>query len=87
MVLVVVFALVVACGNFEGPTSVQNASDAGDAAADAVGPPPGCDPALDPKDGPKCVVDAYGIFVDGASGNDTNPGTKASPVKTIGGAL
>ncbi len=43
--------------------------------------------SCDPKTTPECVSETFGIFVDGASGNDSNPGTKASPVKTIGHAL
>jgi hypothetical protein len=54
---------------------------------DAVQPPVGCDPAVDPKDAPACVVNDYGVFVDGTGGNDGNAGTRESPVKTIGGAL
>src|SRR5450432_1248299 len=41
----------------------------------------------DPKTNPACVSETFGVSVDGASGNDSNAGTKASPVKTIGHAL
>lgn len=58
-----------------------------DGGADAPYVPPGCDPNADAKDAPKCVVDAVGVFVDGTGGADANPGTKESPVKTIGAAL
>ena len=49
--------------------------------------PPGCDTAKDPKDSLPCVVDSFGVFVDGTSGVDTNPGTKEKPYKTIGAAI
>lgn len=49
--------------------------------------PPGCKPELDPKDSAPCVVDSYGVFVDGSNGIDANPGTKAAPVKTFAAAL
>lgn len=58
-----------------------------DGGADVVQPPPGCDPAADPKDAPKCVVSEFGVFVDATGGNDTNPGTKESPLKTLTAAL
>ena len=65
--------------------------DARDAADDAnpppVPPPPGCDPKLDAKDSLACVSDAYGVFVNAATGANTNAGTKASPVKTLGAAV
>jgi hypothetical protein len=54
---------------------------------DVVQPPVGCDPAADPKDAPKCVVSEFGVFVDATGGADANPGTKESPVKSIGAAL
>lgn len=52
-----------------------------------VKPPPDCNPNAEPKDAPACVVDSYGIFVDGTAGSDANPGTKASPKKTLAAAL
>lgn len=58
-----------------------------DAGGDVVQPPAGCDPAAEPKDAPKCVVSAFGVFVDANGGSDANPGTKESPVKSIGAAL
>lgn len=58
-----------------------------DGAKDGAPVPPNCDPAADVKDAPGCVVDSFGLFVDGATGADTNPGTMAAPKKTIGGAL
>lgn len=61
-----------------------NASSSGDG-----GPvtPDNCVAAADPKDQPNCVDDSFAVFVDGASGNDQNPGTKSLPAKTIMAAL
>src|SRR5262245_12347904 len=39
-----------------------------DASADADVAPRGCDPTADPKDAPSCVVDGFGVFVDGTNG-------------------
>lgn len=44
---------------------------------------PTCDPSKDPS----CVSDSTGLFVNGASGSDSNAGTKESPLKTIGAAV
>jgi len=49
--------------------------------------PPGCDLAKEPKDSPACVDDAVGVFADATNGSDTNPGTKASPFKTLATAI
>ncbi|NOU34893.1 MAG: hypothetical protein HOO96_43935, partial [Polyangiaceae bacterium] len=68
------------CGPGDGGTS------SGDAKADVVAPP-GCDLNKDPVDSAACVDDGVGIFVDGAKGSDTNPGTKAGPVKTVSKAV
>ncbi|AKU94741.1 Glycine-rich cell wall structural protein precursor [Labilithrix luteola] len=70
-------------------TAGQDGGDERDAAdADSSAPvPEGCDPNAEPKNSPKCVVNDYGVFVDGTTGNDSNAGTKESPVKTIGAAL
>lgn len=56
-----------------------------DAPADA---PAGCDPLADPKESgaAACADDLYGVFVS-PTGDDGNPGTKASPVRTIGAGL
>ena len=73
------------CGD-AGPTDgggdVAVIEGGGDATPDA----PGCDLGKEPKDAPLCVSDAVGVFVS-AMGDDMNPGTKASPVKTLGKAL
>ena len=81
---------VIACPDF-APDSVcgypgfcGDGSIGNDTGIDA---PPGCDITKDPKDSPLCVDDTVGIFVDAAGGVDTNPGTKASPMKTLGAAL
>jgi len=88
--------LAAACSSFslnEATPSVDDGgaessiSEGGDGGADVVQPPAGCDPAAEPKDAPKCVDDSFGVFADATSGSDTNPGTKASPVKSIGAAL
>ena len=57
--------------------------DGGDSGFDA---PPNCDLKKDPKDSLECIVDSVGIFVS-AAGADTNDGTRARPVATIGKAL
>ena len=72
----------VACA--DGGMGEGGGSDGGaDGAPDA---PPGCDLGKEPKDSPACVSDAVGVFVS-PMGIDTNPGTKQSPVKSIGKAL
>src|SRR5262249_43230665 len=55
-----------------------------DAGGDAL---PGCDATKAPNEAPCVIGDPLGVFVDGAKGADTNPGTKAAPFKTIGAAL
>ena len=57
-----------------------------DGGSDVVAPP-GCDTSAEPKVSPNCVVDSYGVFVDGNAGADTNAGTKAAPLRTISAAL
>ena len=57
-----------------------SSSSGGDAKVDA---PVSCDPATDPS----CVDEKQGLFVDVAKGADGNDGTKASPLKSISGAL
>jgi hypothetical protein len=71
------------CGGTDGGGDVIGDGGGGD----VVQPPVGCDPAADPKDAPKCVVSEFGVFVDATGGADANPGTKESPVKSIGAAL
>ena len=87
----------VACGTSSGAPGPAGADAEVDASnADTginiveggqVDAPPGCDTAKDPKDSLPCVVDGFGVFVDGTSGADTNPGTKEKPFKTIGAAI
>ena len=52
-----------------------------------TGTPAGCDASAEPKDAPKCADDSFAVFVDATNGAEGNAGTKASPVKSIGGAL
>ena len=65
-----------ACGS-----STFSSSDAGTQKA-----PADCNTNADPKDSPACVDDSIGIFVS-AAGADTNAGTKAAPLRTVGVAL
>ena len=78
----------------EGGSAANQGSDASTAPApggnknkDAAGPPAGCDLSKDPKDSPPCVVDSIGVFVDAASGLDTNDGSRAHPLAHIQAAL
>ena len=64
-------------GGNDGPSSDAPGIDA----------PPGCDLTKDPSESTACVDDAVGVFVDATNGAEGNAGTKASPVKSIGGAL
>ncbi len=62
-----------------GPVDAMSAAmDASDAAA--------CDPTQAPHDAPCVVDDRYGVFVSPA-GADANPGTRAAPLRTVGGGL
>lgn len=77
------------CGSATpGTDSGADGDRTGDGKADGSDvAPPGCDPSQEAKDAPACVVSAYGQFVDGVGGADTNPGTKDQPKKSIGAAL
>jgi len=60
--------------------------DAGgiDAVADVQPDVPStCDLTADLASSPACIDDGVGVFVDGANGNDANPGTKEAPFKTL----
>lgn len=73
------------CGypGFCGDSSVIG--DGGDAGSDASAT---CPSGKEPKDDPTCVTDTLGIFVaPSPGGNDSNAGTKASPVATLTVAL
>ena len=91
----VVSSCLVACSTFSaadapaGPDVPSDQADGGggDASDPVVGTPVGCDPMEEPQKSPNCVVDAYGIFVDPTSGDDTRLGTKGAPARTIAGAL
>ncbi len=48
--------------------------------------PDGCDLSVTPDKAPACISDEIAIFVS-PTGDDTNDGTKARPVRTIGAAL
>lgn len=72
-----------ACSN-DG-SSADAAADASSEATNDSGPAI-CPSGKEPKDDPNCVTDALGVFVS-PMGNDSNPGTKMSPVKTLGAAL
>ena len=69
------------------PGFCGDSSSPGDGGKDA-GPdgPVTCPSGHEPKDDPSCVSDALGIFVT-PTGNDSNPGTKESPVATVTKAL
>ena len=54
-----------------------------DAKPDTESAPPGCNTAADVSSQAACATDAFALFVDGSSGNDTGAGTKESPFKSI----
>jgi len=58
-----------------------SATEAPVVAVDAAAP--WCDPSVHRE----CIDDAHGVFVDGVNGDDSQPGTRASPVRTVAGAL
>jgi hypothetical protein len=60
------------CANMNADASVGDAEAGG-----------GCDPSQTPHDSPCALDEAYGVFVSPA-GADTNPGTRAAPLRTIG---
>ncbi len=67
----------------DGPSSTDSSTDA---KADAD-PPPGCDTPNEPQKNPeKCFVESRAVFVS-PTGDDSNPGTKAQPLKSIAKAL
>ena len=75
-----------------GDSSIPDAGDdaSADGAADVgsdVIVPPNCDLTADVMSSPACIDDGIGVFVDGAGGNDTGLGTKASPFKTLAHAI
>ena len=73
-------------GGCSGPTA-DGGNDGPSSDAPGIDAPPGCDLTKDPSESTACVDDLVGVFVDGTSGDDGNPGTKASPVKSITTAL
>ncbi len=63
-------------------------SSSGDGGGDAGDASVTCPSGKEPKDDPTCVSDTLGIFVAPTpTGNDSNAGTKASPVATLTTAL
>lgn len=94
--IMVASSCLVACSTFSAadapptpdvPPGQVDGGAASDASDPNVGTPIGCDPMEEPQKSPACVVDAYGLFVDPTNGDDTKPGTKAAPVKTISAGL
>ncbi len=59
------------------PGDASHAADAQD------GAPVSCNPAGDPKTSSCAIADAYGIFVAGSLGSDSNAGTMTSPLATL----
>ncbi len=84
-------ALTAACGADSFATDSPDAAGADAGGSDAPVAAGNCDAqhAFDGAGNLKkaCVSDAVGVFVSAASGSDSNPGTQASPVKTITRAL
>lgn len=82
-------ALTATCSSAEtdaGPSPPANDGGEGEDGGHGyppVAPPEGCDPTVDPRDAPKCINDEYALFVDSASGDDKNPGTREKPLRTI----
>ena len=70
----------------DGGPGLDATLDAPNDARPPIDAPAGCDLTKDPKDSLPCIDDGVGVFVS-PTGADTNPGTKASPVKTIPAAL
>ncbi|AKU94738.1 hypothetical protein AKJ09_01402 [Labilithrix luteola] len=89
--MVIASVSLVNCSSFDGAdgspaTALEQDASTDGPIVEGVPAPAGCDPTVEPKNSPKCVVNDYGVFVDGTTGNDSNAGTKESPVKTIGAA-
>src|SRR5690242_20576453 len=61
----------------------------GDAKAPDASVPDGCIPEADTNStqAKACVNDSFALFVDGAAGNNANPGSMAKPFKTITAAV
>ncbi len=94
--LVAAFVGLQACGDsppdnfcdYKGacPDGGLDATLDGRADGSIVDAPPGCDLAKDPKDSTACIEDSVGVFVS-PTGDETNDGSKAAPVKTLTNAL
>lgn len=95
-VFVPLVSLGVVCAGCSGASDVRvddpdgslpgDASEAGASGPDGGGAPEVCDPTKEPKDSPSCVSSEFGVFV-APSGNDTNDGTRETPLKTIAAGL
>lgn len=73
--------------------AVDDDGGAQEGAADALVPdvvvPENCDELADAKspEAAACIDDGFAVFVNAAGGSDTNPGTKAQPLKSLGNAI
>jgi hypothetical protein len=75
------------CGSADGSVTETGSSDASVDAKPDADPPPGCDTPNEPQKNPeKCFVESRAVFVS-PTGDDSNPGTKAQPLKSIAKAL
>lgn len=72
-----------------GNTGDGGSSDGRDADAPDAVAPDDCNEKADASspEAKGCIVDSFALFVDGATGDDTNDGTKAKPFKTISAAV
>ena len=72
-----------------GNTGDGGSSDGRDADAPDAVAPDDCNEKADASspEAKGCIVDSFALFVDGATGDDTNDGTKAKPFKTISAAI
>ena len=66
----------------QGIVGEGGVGEAGDGGIEGAVIPPTCDITKAVKDSPDCVDDGVGIFV-APAGDDTSPGTKAKPVRSL----
>lgn len=77
----------------DGVVPETSATDTGtvdsgsDAPGDAGDTAPTCDSTKSPIDDPCVLTDSLGVFVSSSLGNDSNSGTRASPMKTLTAAI
>jgi uncharacterized membrane protein YgcG len=69
----------------KGDATVSDAQTSDGGSIDGQ-PPAGCNVSQDIASQTACVSDAYGAFVNGMKGSDSNSGTKEAPFRTIGAA-